>query len=128
MVLLGLALDGKNGPNTGGCANYRGFVTVDRSAEPHKVTDTQDYSAIGHISEFVHPGAVRIDSTGLGPQSLETVAFQNTNGSIALVVLNNADQPEGLSVSWHGKSFQASLNAGSVAPYRWFASKSARRQ
>jgi glucosylceramidase len=128
VVLWGLALDEKNGPNTGGCATCRGFVTVDRSAEPHKVTYTQDYYAIGHASEFVHPGAVRIDSTDLGPQSLETVAFQNVDGSIALLVLNNADQPADFSVSWHGKSLQTSLNAGSVATYRWFASKSARRQ
>ena len=119
VVLWGLALDEKNGPNTGGCATCRGFVTINRSAEPHQVTYTQDYYAIGHASEFVHPGAVRIDSTDLGPQNLETVAFQNTNGSIALLVLNNADRPADFSVSWHGKSFPTSLSAGSVATYLW---------
>ncbi|WP_263355192.1 glycoside hydrolase family 30 protein [Acidicapsa acidisoli] len=123
VVLWGLALDEKNGPNTGGCATCRGFVTIDRSTAPHKVTYTEDYYAIGHASEFVHPGAVRIDSTDLGPQSLETVAFQNTDGSIALLVLNNADQPADFSVSWHGKSFQTSLSSGSVATYRWLAPK-----
>ena len=119
VVLWGLALDEKNGPNTGGCATCRGFVTINRSAEPHQVTYTQDYYAIGHASEFVHPGAVRIDSTDLGPQNLETVAFQNTNGSIALLVLNNADRPADFSVSWHGNSFPTSLSAGSVATYLW---------
>lgn len=119
VVLWGIALDEKNGPNTGGCATCRAFVTVDRSSEPHKVNYTQDYYAIGHASEFVRPGATRIDSTDLGSTNLETVAFQNTDGSIALLVLNNADLPADFSVSWHGESFQTSLGAGSVATYLW---------
>jgi glucosylceramidase len=127
VVLWGLALDEKNGPNTGGCATCRAFVTVDRSSEPHKVAYTQDYYAIGHACEFVRPGATRIDSTDLGSGSLETVAFQNTDGSIALLVLNNADRPVDFSVSWHGKSFPASLSAGSVATYLWRSPNSAKR-
>jgi glucosylceramidase len=127
VVLWGLALDEKNGPNTGGCATCRGLVTVDRSIEPHKVTYTVDYYAIGQASEFVRPGAVRIDSTEPGPGSLETVAFQNADNSIALVVLNNADLPTDFSVNWHGKSFQTSLSAGSVATYLWLSPKSVGR-
>lgn len=119
VVLWGLALDEKNGPNSGGCATCRGFVTVDRSAEPHNVTYTPDYYAIGHASRFVHPGAVRIDSTDLGEASLETVAFKNTDGSIVLLVLNNAGTSQDFAVGWHGKQFRASLSAGSVATYEW---------
>jgi glucosylceramidase len=91
VVLWGLALDEKNGPNSGGCATCRGFVTVNRSTEPHAVTYTADYYAIGQASQFVHPGAVRIDSNELGQSGIETVAFKNTDGSIVLLVLNNAD-------------------------------------
>jgi glucosylceramidase len=119
VVLWGLALDDKNGPNAGGCATCRGLVTIDRSSEPHKVGYTQDYYAIGHASRFVRPGAVRIGSTDLGPTDLETVAFQNLDGSIALLVLNNADKPAQFSVSWDGKNFPASLKAGSMATYVW---------
>jgi len=119
VVLWGLALDEKNGPNSGGCATCRGFVTVDSSAEPPTVTYTADYYAIGHASRFVHPGAVRIDSSELSQDGLETVAFKNTNGSIVLLVLNNGDTSQNFSVSWHGNSFRTSLNAGSVSTYEW---------
>ena len=119
VVLWGLALDEKNGPNSGGCATCRGFVTVDRTVEPHTVTYTADYYAIGHASRFVHPGAVRIDSSDLTQAGLETVAFKNTNGSIVLLVLNNADTSQVFSVSWHGSSFRTSLGAGSVSTYQW---------
>lgn len=100
-------------------ATCRGFVTVDRSAEPHTVTYTADYFAIGHASRFVHPGAVRIDSNDLSKAGLETVAFKNTNGSIVLLVLNNAEMSQDFSVSWHGRNFTTSLSAGSVSTYQW---------
>ncbi len=119
VVLWGLALDEKNGPNAGGCATCRGFVTIDHSAEPHPVTYTADYNAIGHASRFVHPGAVRIDSSELSQAGVETVAFRNTDGSIVLLVLNNADTAQDFSVTWHGKSFKTSLSAGSVSTYEW---------
>jgi len=119
VVLWGLALDDKNGPYAGGCGTCRGFVTIDRSAEPHKVTYTADYYAVGHASRFVHPEAVRINSTELSQPGVETVAFKNSDGSIVLLALNNADTSQGFSVSWHGKSFKTTLSAGSVATYEW---------
>lgn len=124
VVLWGLVLDEKNGPNAGGCATCRGLVTVDRSTSPHKVVYTVDYYAVGQASQFVHPGAVRISSTDLGPASLETVAFQNQDGTLALVVLNNAEESKDFSVTCRGQSFQTSLLAGAVATYTWMSAKS----
>jgi glucosylceramidase len=123
VVLWGLALDEKNGPFAGGCKTCRAFVTVDRSAESHKVTYTQDFYAIGQASEFVRPGAVRIDSTDLGATSLETVAFENPDLAIALIVLNNQETASNFAVSWRGKSVQSTLPAGAVATYTWQAPK-----
>jgi glucosylceramidase len=119
VVLWGLVLDEKNGPNTGGCHTCRGFVTVDRSASPHKLVYTADYYAIGHASRFVHPGAVRIGSNDPAGGALASVAFRNTDGSIALLVLSNAKTDTQFAVSWHGKHFDALLPAGSLATYVW---------
>lgn len=119
VVLWGFVLDNKNGPNSGGCGTCRGFVTVNRSAEPHTVTYTQDYYAVGQASKFIHPGAVRIASNDLSSSGIETAAFQNPDGSIALLVLNNADASAGFQVSWHGRSFKTTLSAGSVSTYVW---------
>lgn len=123
-VLWGFVLDDKNGPNSGGCATCRGFVTVNRSAEPHTVTYTPDYYAIGQASKFVHPGAVRIASNDLAASGIETSAFQNLDGSIVLLVLNNADTTADFEVNWRGKSFRSSLSAGSVSTYVWRSSQS----
>jgi glucosylceramidase len=93
---------------------------VNRSSTPHTVTYTPDYYAIGHASKFVHPGAQRIGSNDLGGAAgIETVAFRNPDGSIVLVVLNNADTPGELWVSWHARSFKTTISAGSVSTYLW---------
>ena len=119
VVLWGLALDEKNGPNSGGCATCRAFVTVNRTTEPHTLTYTQDYYAIGHASRFVPAGAVRIDSSEPSGDVLETVAFRNRDDAIVLVVLNNADTETPFSVRWHGRSFHTGLAPGSVATFQW---------
>ncbi|HEY9125989.1 MAG TPA: glycoside hydrolase family 30 beta sandwich domain-containing protein, partial [Acidobacteriaceae bacterium] len=123
VVLWGIALDEKNGPNTGGCATCRGFVTIDRSQTPHQPTYTVDYYAVGHASKFVHPGAVRIASSDLSAAGLESVAFQNHDGSIVLLVLNNNEAPSDFAIAWHGQSLHASVSAGSLATYTWRAAK-----
>lgn len=119
VVLWNMALDQKNGPNTGGCDTCRGVVTVDTSKTPATVTRTVDYYALGHASKFVLPGAVRIESNSFGRDSIEDVAFQNTDGSTVLLVLNNASSPSTFDVSDSGKSFTYTLPAGSVATFRW---------
>jgi glucosylceramidase len=119
VVLWGLALDEKNGPNAGGCATCRGLITIDHSSSPSRSTFTADYYAIGHASRFVHPGAVRIASTDQGRTAIETVAFQNPDRSIALIVLNNAVTPRNFSVTWHNRRFATTLTAGALATYIW---------
>ena len=119
VVLWGLALDQKNGPNAGGCDTCRGLVTIDRSTTPSRPVFTADYYAIGHASRFVHPGAVRIGSTDLGRASLETVAFQNPDHSIALIVLNNASSAQQFTVAVGGKRFRSTLPPGALATYTW---------
>lgn len=117
VVLWNIALDQKNGPNTGGCDECRGFVTVDTSKTPAEITRTVDYYAIGQASKFVRPGAVRIDTNSF--EKLEDVAFQNTDGSIALIVLNNADRPLPFVVKSAGNAFPYTLPAGAVVTFTW---------
>ena len=117
VILWNIALDQNNGPNTGGCDKCRGFVTVDTSRSPAEVTRTVDYYAVGQASRFVHPGAVRIDTNAF--EKLEDVAFLNPDGSIALLVLNQADTPLPFVVNSKGSSFSYTLPAGSVVTFTW---------
>ncbi|MCU1320858.1 MAG: O-glycosyl hydrolase [Acidobacteriaceae bacterium] len=119
VVLWGIALDTEHNPHAGGCGTCRGLVTVDLTRNPATVTYTGDFYALGQASQFVRPGATRIDSSSFGRQSLETVAFQNTDGSIALLVLNNKAEAANFDVSFHGRILHASLLPGALATYSW---------
>jgi hypothetical protein len=60
-------------------------VTID-PATGH-ATPTADYYVLGHVTRFIRPGAVRVDSTVAG--NAWNVAFRNPDGSVVLVVVND---------------------------------------
>ncbi len=93
------------------------MVTVD--TETGEVGYNVEYYVLGHASKFVVPGAVRIGSTTFGPGSVESVAFQNPDGTRALVVLNAADAASTFAVRCSGRSFRYTLPAGAVATFCW---------
>ena len=116
VLMWNLALDENHGPHKGGCNDCRGIVTID--SRTGAVTRNLEYYALAHASKFVLPGARRIDSTAAaGP--LESVAFVNADGSIVLVVVNGADQPQAFAVRWDGRSLGYTLPASSVVTLVW---------
>ncbi|HYM79122.1 MAG TPA: glycoside hydrolase family 30 beta sandwich domain-containing protein [Candidatus Dormibacteraeota bacterium] len=117
--LWNLALDQNSGPKNGTCSNCRGVVTIDDSVSPAKVTFNVEYYILGHLGKFVVPGAHRISSNTFGAGSIEDVAFQNPDGSIALVVLNSAGNAGTFSVSCKGQSFNYTLPGGALVTFNW---------
>jgi glucosylceramidase len=116
VLMWNLALDEQHGPHLGGCRDCRGVVTIDsRSGE---VTRNLEYYALAHASKFVRPGAHRIASTATVGE-IETVAFQNPDGSIALLALNSAPAERRFSVRFRGRSFGYTLPRESVATFVW---------
>lgn len=116
VLMWNLALDENHGPHKGGCNDCRGIVTID--SRTGAVTRNLEYYALAHASKFVRPGARRIDSTAAtGP--LESVAFQNTDGSIALLVLNGAESAQRFSVRWEGRTVDYQLPPQSVVTLVW---------
>jgi glucosylceramidase len=116
VLLWNLALDENHGPHKGGCGDCRGIVTID--SKTGEVTRTVDYYVLAHASRFVLPGARRIASTS-GRGGIDTVAFRNPDGVIALLVANPADKPRKVAVRVGAKSFGYTLPAGSVATFTW---------
>ena len=102
VLLWNMALDENHGPRvgvTGGCADCRGVVTVPSTGSYSR---NVEYYSIAHFSKFVRQEAERINTAMLPEQSLESVAFENADGSVVVVVLNT---------SWdQSKSFQVSLD------------------
>jgi glucosylceramidase len=109
-----MALDANHGPVIGSCTNCTGVATVNGGS----VTYNAEYYVLGHLSKFVQPGAVRIDSTGYGQGGIENVAFRNPDGTIALVAINTGGT-QSFKVSYNGASFGYSLPAGSMATFTW---------
>jgi glucosylceramidase len=117
--LWNLALDQNSGPKNGTCSNCRGVVTIDDSVSPANVTLNVEYYVLGHLGKFVVPGAHRIDSNTFGTGSVEDVAFQNSDGSIVLLVLNSASNAGTFTVRFKGQSFNYTLPAGALATFSW---------
>ncbi|MEC0307250.1 glycoside hydrolase family 30 beta sandwich domain-containing protein [Paenibacillus lautus] len=91
-VLWNMALDEKNGPTVPGFgkSTCRGIVTVNQQTK--ELTYTLDYYALAHFSKVIRPKAVRIASTS--DESIRSVAFKNTDGSVAVVMFNDSEQEE----------------------------------
>jgi len=123
VVLWNLALNQNHEPYLGGCTTCRGVITVNDAASPAQVIETVDFTALGHASKFVQPGAYRIESNSFGQGSVEDVAFQNPDGSIVLLVLNGGGSIMKFDISWKGTYASATLGPGVVATFRWTPSR-----
>ncbi|GAB3650961.1 RICIN domain-containing protein [Glycomyces tarimensis] len=116
VTLWNMALDQDFGPTNGGCADCRGVVTVD--TQTGRLAYNVEYYVLGHVSKFVRPGAVRVDST-TRPGGIETVAFKNPDGTIALLALNAGASAADFTVSQGDRQFGYRLPAGAVATFTW---------
>ena len=112
-----MALNPSGGPSMN-CTTCTALVTVDNSAGT--ATYNAEYYSLGQVSKFVKPGAVRIDSNTFGSGNIEDVAFQNPDGSDALVVLNsNTSSANTFGVDENGQYFNYTLPARAVATFTW---------
>ncbi len=112
-----MALDPSGGPSMN-CTTCTASVTVDNSAGT--ATYNAEYYVLGQASKFVKPGAVRIASNTFGSGNLEDVAFQNPDGSDALIVLNaDTANAHTFNVDENGQYFTYTLPARAVATFTW---------
>ena len=83
-----ILLDENGGPNHVG--NFC-FAPVIADTKKGELIYTNSFYYIGHFSKFVRPGARRIISSS-NRDVLETTAFQNVDGKIAVIVMNRGDK------------------------------------
>jgi len=106
------------GPHNGGCGTCTGLVTVHRNDSRRGQVDyTVEYYTMGHLTKFVKPGAVRIDSTA--NSTVPNVAFKNADGSKALIAYNTSGSTQTVKVNWGGQSFTYSLPTKTSATFTW---------
>ncbi|WP_433163888.1 discoidin domain-containing protein [Kribbella sp. CA-247076] len=120
IVNWNIALDSTSGPHLGGCDTCTGLVTLHPDGT---VSKDAEYFTIGHLSKFVKPGAVRIGSTSYGTTGwngqLMSVAFRNPDGSTALLVHNENDDPRSFAVAVGDRTFEYELPGGAIATFTW---------
>lgn len=119
VILWNLVLDQNHEPFLGGCTTCRGVMTVKHDVSPVQVLPTIDYTALGHATKFVRPGAVRVESNTFGQGSLEDVAFRNPDGSLVLIVMNSSNGPITFNIGWNRKYTHYSLGKQTVATFVW---------
>jgi glucosylceramidase len=120
-VKWSLALNEKLGPNLtqnaglGGCNTCTPIITVNSTTGA--VTKDIEYYTLGHYSKYVSPGAVRVYSSNT--PNIASVAFQNTDGSMALIASNTTSASQTFQVQWGTESFSYTLPATSAATFTW---------
>jgi glucosylceramidase len=108
-----IVLDQRGGPNHVG--NFCDApVIVDTNTK--QVTYGPSFYYLAHFSKFVQPGARRIHSEG-GPQGIQSIAFSNPDGTLAIVVVNPTEQAADFALGVAGESVACKIPARAIQTY-----------
>jgi glucosylceramidase len=110
-----LATNSSFGPHTpGGSNNSQGALTITGSTS---FTRNVSYYLVAHLSKFVRPDAVRVN-TSTTNSNLINVAFTSGTSKV-LVVLNNNASATTFNINYSGSWVTTTLQSGSAATYVW---------
>jgi len=104
-------LDEQGGPNH--VQNFC-FAPVHYNTKTNELIYNNEFYYIGHFSKFVKPGARRI-SVASTKSYLLTTAFQNTDGKIAVIVMNQGDKKQSYLICINGKSVNSTIPERSIS-------------
>lgn len=115
VILWNIAADPNNKPHTdnGGCPSCQGAVTINGDS----VSRNLAYYTMAHISKFVSPNSVRIESSL--PEGLSNVAFKTPQGKTILIVANKGKSAQIFRIVDQKRTLSATLNGESVATFIW---------
>jgi glucosylceramidase len=106
-------LDEKGGPNHVGNFCFAPIIADTRTG---KLIYTNAYYYIGHFSKFIRPGAKRVAAT-TNRDWLQATSFVNTDGKVAVVVMNSGDKPQEFQLWVKGQDAATTSPAHSIATY-----------
>jgi glucosylceramidase len=119
VIVWNLMLDSDLGPNRpGGCQTCYGAVDISNS-DYKTIQRNSHYYIISHLAAVVRPGATRIGTTGYTATGVMYAAFENTDGTYALVLLNDTSTEKNITVSDGTNHFAYAVPASSVVSYSW---------
>ncbi len=106
-----ILLDEKGGPNHVG--NFC-FAPIHADTKTGLLTYTNSYYYIGHFSKFIKVGARRISSSA-SRDKLLTTAYQNPDGSLAVIVMNKTEEKIDYSLWIKGQAAHMTSDPHSIA-------------
>jgi glucosylceramidase len=119
VIVWNLMLDSNKGPNREkGCRSCYGAVDID-TVDYKTISRNSHYYIIGHLSKVVSPGAVRIYSSEMQDENMESSAFKNLDGSIAMVMANGTDSLRIVSIQSGDTYLNIDMPAKSVVSVKW---------
>ena len=105
-----ILLDEHGGPNH--VKNFC-YAPLHADTQTGELMYMNSYYYIGHFSKFVRPGARRIISSSTA-DALLTTAFKNTDGSLAVVIMNATEKPQPFKLSLGNQSVSTTSPARSM--------------
>lgn len=103
-------LDETGGPNHVGNFCYAPIIGDTKGG---KLIYTNSYYYIGHFSKFIRPGARRVAVTS-SRDVLQATAFLNTDGKVAVVVMNSTEKEQPFQLWMKGQAAQTTSPAHSI--------------
>ena len=114
-----LALNQNEGPQNGFCYDCVGIVTINSNTSPASVYFNNTYYVLGHVGKFVTPGANVISTTPGSTSGIQSIGFQNPDGSLVVVAFNGGSSSTTLTVSWNDETFDYTLSSGTAVTFKW---------
>jgi len=112
-LVWNLALDENYGPKNFGCQDCYGVVEVSSKGQ---IKNHAEYYAIAHYGKFVQSGATRLSTTG---DALKGVAFENPDGSMVYMAVNNSNEPKEVLIQSDKEMFSYKFAPGEVVTFHW---------
>ena len=108
-----IVLDETGGPNHVG--NYCDAPVICDTVND-KVNFNSSYYYIGHFSRYIQPGAVRIFSD-CPLMDIHIAAFENPDGSLVVVIMNEGESEQRLSIGFGEGFINDSIDSHSIVTY-----------
>jgi glucosylceramidase len=119
VIVWNLMLDSDRAPNReGGCKTCYGAVDIDNS-DYKTISRNSHYYVVAHLASVVKPGATRIGTSGYQPAGVVMSAFENTDGTHALVFANKNATAQDITVDDGTHHFTYTIPAKAVVSMKW---------
>ncbi|MCC8144146.1 MAG: hypothetical protein LIO97_09855 [Tannerellaceae bacterium] len=119
VIMWNYMLDNNHGPwRPGGCNICLGAIDID-SKDYRTMTKNSHYYAMAHLSKVIQPGSHRIASADNVQEGIYYSAFENPDGSYAIVLLNENRESQPVVVVAGDKRFIYLSEPQSVSSFRW---------